>query len=348
MSVHFIEDIQMIFHLIFSLILLQSCSLGVLNFGGEKTYTYRTNYDYSTEELKAISSDFVLTSKRDPQEAPLSKLFSPGLHPIKRVGIVVFETEIQPTRGGLTGKNLIYLTDGGKQILSENFLQIWEESFSTLSSGIDFVRTNTIKKTPSFSLYGTLEDDYIKSHRALLAPDDVSYVESGKNHSSVALMNPRRMRDLSLILIPASELMGGPKWSEHGKHFLNDVAKELNLDAIISIISYVSWTSAHMDKHSGEFIPEELNIKMKASTLIPLSQYHKRLRKLQDSRSPSVTVCLSKYESHVKFPIKISSKEVEKNFDKISNELITPLMKTYKDLSQMMIMRMEEDLKKTW
>lgn len=338
----------MFFKIIFSLIFLSACSLGVVSSGGNKTYSYRPQEDYSLERLKSMSTDHVLTMRRDPHEAPLSKLFSPGLHPLKRVGIVIFETEIQPTRDGLTGKNLIYLSDAGKQILTENFLKIWEESFGLLSSGIDFVPVRKIKQTPSFLLHGSSEDDFIKSNRSLIAPDDVFYLESGRNNTSVALMNPRGMRDLSLILIPASELMGGPKWSEHGKHFINDVAKELNLDAVLSIISYVSWTSAHTDKHSGEFIPEEMKINIRASTLIPLSQYHKRLKKLNDKRNPSVTVCLGKYESDVRLPINISPEDVKKNFDTISTELLTPMMKTYKDFSQMMISRIEEDLKKTW
>jgi hypothetical protein len=338
----------MFFKIIFSLIFLSSCSLGVVSTGGKRTFSYRPQENYSLEKLKNMSSDLVVTSRRDPHEAPLSKLFTPGFMPLKRVGIVVFETEIQPTRDGLTGKNLIYLSNAGKQILTENFLKIWEESFDLISSGVDFVPTKKIKKTPSFSLYGSFEDDFIKSKRSLVDPDDVFYLESGKNNSSVALMNPRGMRDLSLILIPASELMGGPKWSEHGKHFINDVAKELNLDAVLSIISYVSWTGAHRDKHSGEFIPEEMKINIRASTLIPLNQYQKRLKILNDNRSPSVTICLGKYESEVRLPINISSEDVKKNFDTISIELITPMMKTYKDFSQMMISRIEEDLKKTW
>jgi len=330
------------------LLFLTSCSMGVISSGGKRPYSYRSDYDYSTNELRSISQDTVLTLQRDPHEATLSKLFSPGVLPIKRVGILIFETEIQPTRDGLTGKNLIYLSDAGKQILTENFLKIWEESLKTLTQDIDVVSTQKIKKQSSSHQYGILEEDFIKSDRSLLAPDDIFYLESGKNNSSVALMNPRGMRDLSLIFIPAAELMNGPKWSEHGKHFLNDVAKDLNLDAVLSVISYVSWTSAHTDKHSGQFIPEEFKVKLKASTLVPLSRYHERLRKIDRKESPSVTVCYRKYESEIKVPINISTDEAKKNFDTISKELISPMIKTYKDFSQMTIMRIEEDLKKTW
>jgi hypothetical protein len=328
--------------------ILQSCSFRNIRTGGHKSYSYISDHDYTFNELKDMSQDHISTLQRDPHEAPLSKLFTPGLLPIRKIGIIVFETEIQPTRGGLSGKNHIYLSNAGKQIMTENFLKIWEESFSTFSSDIKFVPTSQIKLIKPFHLYGTLEEDFIQSERTVLAPDDIFYLDSGKNVSTTSLMNPRGMRDISLILIPASELLGGPKWSEHGKHFINDVTKELNLDAVLNIVSYVSWTAAHTDKHSGQLIPEEINLELKASVLIPLSEYHRRLNQLNLREEPGVTVCYRKYESEIKIPINISSQNNVKNFDTISKELLSPLMKTYKDFSQMTMMRIKEDLNKTW
>jgi hypothetical protein len=50
----------------------------------------------------------------------------------------------------------------------------------------------------------------------------------------------------------------------------------------------------------------------------------------------------------MKIPIFISVPQEMKNFDTIEHELIGPVMKTYKDLSQMTLLRITDDLKKTW
>jgi hypothetical protein len=322
--------------------------MGTIKTGGERTYAYDANALYTSDNLREMSQEMISTLKRDPLVGKLDELFGKGQRPLKKIGIIIFETRLQPTLDGLAGKNQIYLSESGKQIMTENMLRIWEQSIRTLSPEVDFVPASKIKKAKSFPQYGVAQKDFINSERSSLAPDDIFFLESGKKTTTATTLNPRGMRDASFLLVPASELMGGPKWSEHNKHFLNDVVKELNLDAALIAMSEVSWTAAHIDKHSGEFIPEEVKVKIKSSILLPLSHYHQRLENLDRSERPNVSLCYRTYESQLNVPVVISLPSESRNFDMIERELLVPMYKTYKDLSQMILLRMSEDLKKTW
>ncbi len=334
----------------FAIILLSimSCSMPVVKTGGDRSYTYLAKENYSLEKLQEMSKEVVESSEREPPVGKLADLFSKNQKPIKRIGIIVFESKIQPTRGGLATQNEIFLSEQGKQLLTEKFLNVWEESFKTLKNDLDYVSTAKIKKAPNYNEFGLAEDDYIKTYRSGLAPDDIFFLEPGKKTTLVTVVNPRGMRDMSFALVPAYELMGGPKWSEHNKHFLSEVAKKLNLDAAIIVMSEVSWTKAHTDKHSGENYQEQIDFKLSASTLVPFSEYHNRLEKTGNQERPGVTLCYKSYESSVHVPARISVEASEKTFSTIESEVLNPVLKTYTDLSQMMILRIVEDIKKTW
>jgi hypothetical protein len=330
------------------LFFIVACSTGVVSTGGERRYAYDPGDSYRPHQLKLMSSDIIATSQRDPQFGKLSQLFGSTQNPLKRVGIIIFETRIQPTYEGLAKKNKVYLSEAGKQIMTENFLRIWEQSFGILASDVEFVPTTEIKKARAFQAYGRGEENFVKARRSILAPDDIFYLDAGKKTTTTTILNPRGMRDMSFLLVPANEMMGGPKWSEQNKHFVNDLCKELKLDAVIIALSDISWTASHTDKHSGEFIPEEAIFKLQASVLVPLSSYHERLEKLKDSSRPNLTVAYRKYDAKLKIPIRLSVSEEEQDFPTIERELLAPLMKSYTDLSQMMIFRISEDLKSTW
>ncbi len=331
-----------------ALLFISSCSMGTINSGGERKYLYDVQREYTSEQLRELSPQVVMTSLREPKVGKLDELFGPGQNPLKRVGIIIFESMIQPTRGGLAGNDLVYLSEAGKQLLTEKLLSVWEEVFGIVAPRLNYVSLNAVKKAPSFNKYGSAEKDYVLSSRAALAPDDIFFLDSGRKTTTTTLLNPRGARDMSFALVPATELMSGPKWSEHQKHFLNDVSKDLNFDALIIVMSELSWTSAHTDKHSGVAFPEEMIVKIKASTLVPLHSYHKRLEKLKMKELPSVTLAYRTYESEIRNPVFISVPEEQKNFETIETEILSPLLKTYKDLTIMTIMKLSEDLKKTW
>lgn len=337
------------FRFLIGLFLLTSCSLGVTKKGGEKTYVYDVKHEYSVEELKTLAPEIIVTSQRDPQNGKLDDLFSQKQAPLKRIGILVFETIIQPTRSGLANEDRVFLTAAGKQIWTEKLLSQWEQSLPILGTdAIEYVKVSVIKKAKSFQLDGMDVTDEVLSKRDILDPDDIRFVAKGKLSTSTSLLNPRGMRDLSLALVPASELMSGPKFSEHAKHTVNDVAKELKLDALIIVMTDINWTASHTDKHSGEFFPEVANIHIKSSVLVPLSSYHARLKQLGETRVlPKTTVAFRTYESTLKIPVNISIADEELNFDYIQNELVAPVTKTYNDLAHMLQMQMVSDLKKT-
>ncbi len=161
-------------------------------------------------------------------------------------------------------------------------------------------------------------------------------------------MNPRALRDLSLALVPASELMAGPKFSEHHKHAVNEVARELKLDALLIIMSRANWTSSHTDKHSGEIFPEVATLKLEASVLIPLSSYRERLLKLGVKRDvPSTSIAYRSYEGKLTIPVKIATQDQDQNFEVIQKELLTPVLNTYNDLAHMLQLQMIKDLTQT-
>lgn len=327
---------------------LVSCSMGTIKTGGEDLYFYDTQAEYTTDHLKELSHKVVRTSQRDPQVGKLDELFGKKQAPLKRIGVIIFESEIQPTREGLAKRNMVYVSESGKQLMTEDFLTIWEQSLKIVSPDLDYVPMSKIKEAKSFQNYGLAEEDYIKVNRSTLAPDDIFFLESGKKTTTTTILNPRGTRDMSFLLVPAYELMGGPKWSEQNKQFVNDVVKELKLDAAIIVMSEARWTAAHTDKHSGELVPEEIIVKIKSSVLLPLSKYHERLRVIGNKATPNVTLCYRSYEGEIKFPALISHPEESKNFKTIQDFITVPVMKTYKDLAIMTIMNITEDLKRTW
>lgn len=336
------------FRLLISLVFISSCSLGVVKTGGDRGYAYDVFSDYSQDDLYELSPQIITTMSRDPYKGKLEELFSKNQKPIKRVGILVFESELQPTRSGLATEDKIFLSEQGKQLLTERLLSVWEQSFPILGEGIEYVKVSKIKISKAFKANGSDVEDYIKSKRIALAPDDIFFLPAGKKTAMPTILNPRGMRDLSLALVPASELMAGPKFSEHAKHALNEVAKELNLDAMFVIMNKIHWTASRIDKHSGEFIPEQVWIKLEASTLIPLSSYHERMHRIGETRDlPNTTIAYRSYETALNIPVLISVPEELQNFDYIEKELLAPTLKTYNDLSQMLQIRMIEDIKKT-
>lgn len=336
------------FRFLIGLLFLSSCSLGVIQSGGEKTYVYDVQKEYTVEELSELSTQVITTKSRDPQKGKLEDLFSKNQPPIKRIGILVFESTLQPTRSGLSTEDKVFLSEQGKQLLTEKLLSIWEQSFSVLGEGIEYVPVSKVKKSKAYQEDGLSVTDYVLSKRDSIMPDDIFYLPTGKKTAIPTVLNPRGMRDLSLALVPASELMAGPKFSEHAKHTLNSTAKELNLDAMLIIGSEISWTAAHIDKHSGESFADNAIIRLTVTTAVPLSKYHERLNNIGEKRDqPNNTVSYRYYESKIKIPVDISVPEAQQTFDHIEKTILTPSLKTYNDLTHMTQLRVLEDIRMT-
>jgi hypothetical protein len=335
------------FRSIIGLFLLASCSMGEVKTGGEKTYVYNPKTEYFHEELKELSREVIETSVRQPPKGKLEELFSKNRPPLKRVGIIVFETLIQPTRDGLAGEDKIYLSEAGKQLLTEKLFSIWNQGFPLIAPHINYVNSSHIKDSKSLSQFGLEVEDHLKTNRAVMAPDDIFYLPKGKKTPIATVMNPRGMRDLSFMLVPAYDLMKGPKWSEHNKHYVNAMMRELDLDAALIVMSELSWTSSRMEKNSGEHIPEEMNVKISSTVLVSAEKYRERLEKLGKKDNVNVTLAYRSFEGELKAPVNMNYSEESFSYELIIKEILNPAVKTYRDLSIMMMERINEELKKT-
>lgn len=331
-----------------SLALLSSCSLGTIKTGGDGVYTYNHEHDYTLSELKELAPKVIETSRREPPVGKLDDLFGMGQRPIKRFTILIFESSIQSTRGGLATEDEIFLAPSGKQILTEGLLKVWEESLSTLAEGLEYVPMSKIKKSKSYPQFGMNEDDHVKAKRTVLAPDDIFFLEKGKKSTTTTIVNPRGTRDMSLAYVPAYELMGGPKWSEQHKIFVNDVMKELKLDMVLIVYSEINWTKGRTDKHSGELISEEIKLKLKSSALTSLSEYRDRAERLGFKDVASINLCFRTYEEVVKVPVNLNFENSEKSFEVIQKIILNPALSTYKDMTIMMVDQLTQDMRKTF
>ncbi len=326
--------------------ILTACS--TIEKGGQDRYIYDSDSVYTPETLKELAPKVVTTLSRDPRVGKNDKLFSKEMPDIKRVGIVVFEGMIENKFTGLSDEDRLFISDSGKQLITEKLLSIWEQTLPLLDPELDYISTAKIKKTSHFNEYGTDVTDDIQAKRDALMPDDVFYLPKGKKISMSMFKNPRGMRDVSFLLVPGTELMGGPKSQEQNKHFINDIAKELHLDAVIIVQSSLSWTAARKDKNTGEMIPEEGKIEIKASILTPMTRYHERLKATGDNVTPNLSAVFRAYEGVIRFPLLISVPVTDESFDTAMKEVITPMLKSYTDLSSMVIYQMKSDLEKTY
>ncbi|MFL5785159.1 MAG: hypothetical protein ACJ76H_11145 [Bacteriovoracaceae bacterium] len=334
--------------LILGFFLLTSCSfLGTKSSGGQHRYRYEPDFDYTDSDLRELAPGVVKVETRDPRSGKLKEIFAKDMPDLKRIGIIVFETSIQATRAGLSESDKIYPSEQGKQLITEKFLSIWDEIAPMAAENLDYVNSTAIKNSKAITQYGLEVTDYIKADRSKIEPDDITWMPSGKKTPMYTIMNPRGMRDLSFLLIPASELMEGPKWSDANKQFVNDICKELKLDAVIVVMSDVHWTAERKDKFMNENIPEELNLRINATTLVPFGSFQARLEKLKINDRPAINVAYRYHEGRLNIPIKISLPEDQQNFDEIEKRLLDPMFKAYRDLTFMVIDRMASEMRKT-
>jgi len=255
---------------------------------------------------------------------------------LTRIGIIVFESKIQDTRSGLSSsEGKFYPTPAGKQILTEKFLRIWEEAFPIIDPQASFIPVAKIIQAKSYPHCGQDADDYVKSPQEELSVQEIPYLPTGKKTSMNTIISPRGMRDFSLLLVPAAELMGGAKWSEHQKLMVSDVARELNLDALLVIMNEASWT--------GSF----LRTKIEGTIVIPAGQYRDRLLSLKKSAPKPITVSYRNYSGEVITPVQLTEASEDWGMKEIERALLSPLFRSYRDLSLMMMIQMKKDLDET-
>lgn len=331
------------------LLALVSCSYKVKESGGKALYAYDPLVSYSSENLARRAPDYVKTSMRDPSIGKLDELFAPGLPDIKKIGIISFEALIQPTYGGVSDQDSIYLSAAGKQLMAENLLRIWEQTLGVLGKEITYIKSKKINRSKTSPYYGLDVNDYVLVKREKIMPDDIFYLPKGKNTTYTALVNPRGGRDLSMLLVPANQIMGGPKFTETQKHYVNELCKELKLDAVLVVYSSLEWTTKGVDKTKNIDISEEMRLKLSTSLILPFSNYHKRLDLINNKdQRPQHNITYRSYDVDVRLPIKIVVPEEEKSFDTIDRNLLMPMMDVYSQLTQMIVSSLHSDVKKTF
>ncbi len=312
--------------------------------GGKKNLENVDLTQLSLVEKNALANEVVLKSVRDPQEIKLDEILKPLNENIKRIGIAVFETEIQPTRSGLTNDRSIYLNDVSKALLTEQMFKVFQTQLKDKLINVEIVSHEEIVNTKANRLYG-VEFDYplIDEDRAL-GQDNLFYLPAGKKTTMRSVFIPKGFQDLSIVLVPAMELMHGPKVVEHQKHFINDLSKELNLDALLVISSKVSWTRKGIDKRTQEVIQEEIKFNQTLTMHYPFGLYEKKLISKNKSLINKKSIPILTLEINHTEPIKISVPEIEENYQTIENNFLNPFQKRYNELTELLVLKLSNDL----
>lgn len=330
-----------------SILLLASCG-HVRTDGGQSSFDPELFAKLKPSEHATYAQTIVKREERDPDGIKLKELIHSKYGSIRKIGLVLFETQIQPSITGLAVGENIYLSDKGKQILSREFFNTWNSMLNTMSS-VTWVKPKTIMKSKAFRGYGSVVIDHILREKAELNDTDIFWKSGGKEIPMGALVLPPNSQDVSILYIPAIEMMGGAKMVEHQKHWVNDICKELGLDAVLIVSSTASWEQGSVDKRTKEIIPEEMKIGIESSILYPFSAYHNAAKDLTGSTSlPKKSVPLAFYSVKTKIPVKISVPESERTFKTIQDNILTPLRTNYLALSKLVIDRIITDIHQTY
>lgn len=333
---------------IFFLLILTSCTLGSSRFGGKNSYHYDPSYNYTSHDLLNLSRDIVTAYQRDPRQLSWDKAFTKK-HPIKKTSTFSFESIVQPTRAGIAGFDKIYLSPKGKQILSEKLLAVWEEALTTVSHpGMTYLAMKELFNDYELhgkhglgvkSFGGTFQDG--------LENDDIFFKKRGKSLSSLALFSPSFTRDLSLLLVPAYQLFGGPRGNEFQKYYLAETFEKYNFDAVFSVMVEIDWQASRVDKITQQSIHERATLKLKVTPLISYKEFTQRLiaEGINSDRDvPNLN--WGAYESSIQIPIQLDSLNEQSTLEEIDRVLLRPIFKTYTDMCVMMAHRISQDFKR--
>jgi hypothetical protein len=318
--------------------------------GGQGQFDPTLYSSLGPSEHPLYAQTIVRREERDPEGITLEELRQSPAGRIDRIGLVLFETQFQPSRTGLAVGQNVYLSPRGKQALAEEAWVFWNQTLRarSLGLGVEWWKRDDMDASAAYRGYGTEQTDFLLSRKHQLNSDDAFWKSGGQEIPMESLVLPSRQQNVSILFIPATEMMLGPKMVEHQKHWVNDICKAHNLDAVLIVSSIASWTQGSKDKRSGEVIPEEMKVEIHSSLLYPFSKYHQAaaLAKGLD-HLPKKSVPLASYSVKTAVPITLTVPEEQKNFATIERNVLLPLRSTYHALSTLMIERLIQDIHST-
>lgn len=314
--------------------------------GGQASFEPAVYSTLSPADHATYAQTVVKREERDPDGMPLKQIVTSPKGALKKMAIVLFETQFQPSRTGLaaTGRNA-YLSVRGKQILTERAFRQWARALEG-ASGVTWVKRQDLEKSAAFRAYGSVVPDHILHKNATLTDEDVFWKNGGQEIPMTTLMLPRNQQDVSVLFIPATEMMIMPKMVAHQNHWVNDICKELGVDGVVLVSSVVSWSAGGVDKRTKEIIPEEMKFSLDASILYPFSTYHAAAK---DKRAELAkkSVPLAVYSVKANVPVTITLPEDQQTFESIQKHILTPFETHYAALTGLMVDRMVTDIQQT-
>ncbi len=328
--------------------LLVSCAHKVTSDGGQATFDTAVYESLSPQDLPTYAQTVVKRETRDPEGVPLARFRQHPAGQIRKIGLVIFETELQPSRSGLASDRNVYLSVRGKQILTQQLWRIWDRELRRLSSqSVTWVTRDELIGAKSFASAGSTEPDYVLKDLSRLTEEDVFWKNPGQTIPTDSLVQPANYRDLGIVLVPAYELMGGPKPSQHQHHWVNDLCKELELDAVLLVSLGAEWRRGGVDKRTQAVIPEEMKIRSQASIVYPWSRYHTIGESLGEKKLSKLNVPLASYSVNVTVPAKITIPESEESFTTAFENVIVPMRFTARRISTLVLERIVTDIHQT-
>ncbi len=330
--------------------LVMSCAHQVVQDGGQVEFDYDAYKNMAPEERLTYAQTIVKRERRNPEGVDLEKINTYPQTKIKKIGVVLFETQIKPSRSGLASDRNIYLSESGKQALTESFYRTFEFELKKLSRtmALEWMSKDDLEASRAFRSYGSIFRDYMLNRSKKISDLDVFWKKGGEKIPETSLILPANMQDVSLLYVPAYELMGGAKSSQHQHHWVNDMCKELGLDAVVVVAVSADWNRGGVDKRSQAVITEKMEIKVESTILYPWSTHHSILASQKKSTTQKRNMVLAAYSSQAAFPVKITLDPSEETFETAMKNIIFPLNVYTESLLSLMAQRMVADIYQTY
>ena len=328
-----------------SLLILMSCG-HIRSDGGQASFDAATYSTLQPTDHATYAQTVIKREERDPEGITLKELVASPQGQLKKMAIILFETQFQSTRTGLAVGRNVYMNERGKQILAEKAYSFWSKALAQTAS-VTWLKRSELEKSPAFRSYGSPVNDYVLSKNLKMSDNDIFWKSGGQEVPMTSLILPRNQQDVSVLYIPATEMMITTKMVEQQKHWVNDICKELGLDGVILVSSAASWNAGGVDKRTKEVIPEEAKVNIEASILYPFKAYQAAGAAKGKMNLPQKNISLAVYSVASKLPVKITIPEEEQTFEAINKNLLEPVWSSYEALSALMIDRMITDIQQT-